>query len=109
VLIEPGYIMTSFQQTAKDLAAPYAAGAANGPYAKIYSGAWDGANKGRKGSKTTPEDCARVILQAIETSHPKARYGVTPLARLVKWAKRFLSDGMMDAFLRRKYSIPERI
>ena len=106
VLIEPGYIVTNFQQTAKDLAAPYVAAAAAGPYAKIYAGAWAGANQGRSGSKTTPEDCARVIVRAIEAANPKARYGVTPLARLVKFGKRFMSDGMMDAFLRRKYSIP---
>src|SRR5579885_2606429 len=108
VLIEPGYIVTNFQQTAKDLAAPYVAAAANGPYAKIYSGAWAGANQGRGSSRTTPEDCARVILRAIEARNPKARYEVTPLATLVKWGKRLLSDRMMDAFLRRKYSIPDR-
>jgi len=108
VLIEPGYIVTNFQQTAKDLAAPYVAAAANGPYAKIYSGAWAGANQGRGSSRTTPEDCARVILRATEARNPKARYEVTPLATLVKWGKRLLSDRMMDAFLRRKYSIPDR-
>ena len=110
VLIEPGYIVTNFQQTAKDLAAPYVAAAAAGPYAKIYAGAWAGANQGRSGSKTTPADCARVIVRTIEATNPKARYGVTPLARLVKFGKRFMSDGMMDAFLRRKYGIskPER-
>lgn len=110
VLIEPGYIVTNFQQTAKDLAAPYVAAAAAGPYAKIYAGAWAGANQGRSGSKTTPEDCARVIVRAIEAANPRARYGVTPLAKLVKFGKRFMTDGMMDAFLRRKYGIsrPER-
>lgn len=108
VLIEPGYIVTNFQQTAKDLAAPYVAAASSGPYARIYSGAWAGANKGRGSSKTTPEDCARVMLRAIEARNPKARYEVTPLAKLVKWGKRLMSDGMMDAFLRKKYSIPER-
>ena len=35
ILIEPGYIVTSFQQTAKDLAQPYAEAAAKGPYAKV--------------------------------------------------------------------------
>lgn len=107
VLIEPGYIVTNFQQTAKELAAPYVAAASNGPYAKIYSGAWSGANKGRGTSKTTPEDCARVILSAIEARKPRARYGVTRLARLVKFGKRFMTDGMLDSFLRKKYSIPD--
>jgi NAD(P)-dependent dehydrogenase (short-subunit alcohol dehydrogenase family) len=105
VLIEPGYIVTNFQQTATALAKPYVDAAKSSPYEKVYSGAWSGANKGRGESKTTPEDCARVMLHAIETPSPKARYGVTPLARLVKFGKRFLTDGMMDSILRKKYGI----
>src|SRR5499425_494169 len=105
VLIEPGYIVTNFRQTATELAKPYLDAAKTGPYAKIYFGAWGGANKGRSDSKTTPEDCARVMLHAIETPSPNPRYGVTPLARTVKLGKRFLSDKMMDAILRRNYGI----
>jgi len=105
VLIQPGYIVTNFQQTAKDLAETYAEGAKTSPYAKVYAGAWGGANQGRGSSKTTPEDCAQVILRAIESRKPKARYGVTPLAHFASWAKRLLSDRMIDAFLRRKYGI----
>jgi NAD(P)-dependent dehydrogenase (short-subunit alcohol dehydrogenase family) len=105
VLIEPGYIVTNFQQTATTLAKPYVDASKSSPYAKVYSGAWSGASKGRGDSKTTPEDCARVMLHAIETPAPKPRYGVTPLARLVKFGKRFLSDRQMDAILRGKYGI----
>jgi NAD(P)-dependent dehydrogenase (short-subunit alcohol dehydrogenase family) len=105
VLIEPGYIATNFQQTAKDLAQPYVEAAKTSPYQKIYAGAWAGANQGRGSSKTTPEDCARVILRAIESPNPRARYGVTPLATLVKWAKRLASDRVLDVFLRKKYGV----
>ena len=105
ILIEPGYIVTNFQQTAADLAKPYVEASKGSPYAKIYSGAWTGANKGRGDSKTTPEDCARVMLHAIESSSPKPRYGVTPLATLVKFGKRFLSDKMLDSILRKKYGV----
>lgn len=105
ILIEPGYIVTNFQQTAKELAQPYVDAAPNGPYAKIYSGAWEGANKGRGGSKTTPEDCARVIQEAIESPHPKARYPVTPLAGWVSIGRRILPDTLMDSILRRKFGI----
>jgi NAD(P)-dependent dehydrogenase (short-subunit alcohol dehydrogenase family) len=105
VLIEPGYIVTNFQHTATDLAQRYVNSAKSGPYGKIYAGAWAGASEGRKKSKSTPEDCARVILRAIEAENPRARYGVTPLATLVKWAKRLASDGMVDAFLRKKYGV----
>jgi NAD(P)-dependent dehydrogenase (short-subunit alcohol dehydrogenase family) len=105
VLIEPGYIVTNFQQTAKELAQPYVESAKTSPYEKIYVGAWAGASKGRNQSKSTPEDCARVILRAIESRNPRPRYGVTPLATLVKWAKRLASDRMVDEFLRRTYGI----
>jgi NAD(P)-dependent dehydrogenase (short-subunit alcohol dehydrogenase family) len=105
VLIEPGYIVTNFQQTAKDLAQPYVERAATSPYQKIYEGAWKGANQGRRGSKTTPEDCAGVMLEAIETPNPRVRYGVTPLATLVKWGKRLASDRVLDQFLRRYYGV----
>jgi NAD(P)-dependent dehydrogenase (short-subunit alcohol dehydrogenase family) len=105
VLIEPGYIVTNFQQTAAELAKPYVEASKNSPYAKIYSGAWTGASKGRGDSQTTPEDCARVMLRAIETPSPNPRYGVTPLATLVKFGKRFLSDKMLDSILRKKYGV----
>jgi NAD(P)-dependent dehydrogenase (short-subunit alcohol dehydrogenase family) len=105
VLIEPGYIVTNFQQTATALAKPYVDAAQASPYARIYTGAWTGANKGRGASRTTPEDCARVMLHAIETPSPKPRYGVTPLARTVKFGKRFLSDKMLDSILRKKYGV----
>jgi len=105
ILIEPGYIVTNFQQTAKELAQPYADRANSSPYAKIYSAASEGANRGRRSSRTTPEDCALVMLQAIESPHPKARYTVTPLARWTSLAKRVLPDTLLDSFLRRRFGI----
>ena len=105
ILIEPGYIMTNFQQTAKELAQSYVEGSTISPYAKIYSGAIAGATSSRRESKTTPEDCARVILHAIEASHPKARYTVTPLAKWAAFGRRILPDTLLDSFLRRKFGI----
>jgi NAD(P)-dependent dehydrogenase (short-subunit alcohol dehydrogenase family) len=105
ILIEPGYIVTNLANTAALLMEPYADKIKSGPYAKIYAGAFAGSSSARTKSKTTPEDCARVMLEAIETPHPKPRYGVTPLARSVKWAKRLLSDGMVDSVIRRRYGI----
>jgi NAD(P)-dependent dehydrogenase (short-subunit alcohol dehydrogenase family) len=109
ILIEPGYIMTNFQQIAKDLAQPYVEQAHTSPYAKIYSAAWAGANSSRGSSKTTPEDCARVMLQAIESPRPKARYTVTPLAWWISIGKRIMPDSMLDNFLRKKFGIPEKV
>jgi NAD(P)-dependent dehydrogenase (short-subunit alcohol dehydrogenase family) len=105
VLIEPGYIVTNFQQTAKELGKSYAQGAKDSPYAQIYSAAWSAANENRGKSKTTPKDCARVMLQAIEASHPKARYPVTPLAKWAALGKRILPDTLLDSVLRRKFGV----
>jgi NAD(P)-dependent dehydrogenase (short-subunit alcohol dehydrogenase family) len=105
ILIEPGYIVTNLQNIAAELMEPYAEKITAGPYNRIYSGAFGGANSARKKSKTTPWDCARVMLEAIETPRPKPRYGVTPLASTVKWAKRLLSDSAIDSLVRRRYGI----
>ena len=105
ILIEPGYIATNLANVAAELMAPYADKIAAGPYAKVYAGAFAGASSARSKSKTTAEGCARVMLEAIEAARPKPRYGVTSLARSVKWAKRVLTDSMMDSILRRRYGI----
>jgi NAD(P)-dependent dehydrogenase (short-subunit alcohol dehydrogenase family) len=105
ILIEPGYIVTNIQQTALELAQSYQEEFKSGPYAKIYATYWSNATSTRAQSKTTPEDCARIMLEAIEAPRPKARYGVTPLAKFAKWAKRLLSDRAADRMIRRRYRI----
>src|SRR5207302_1134120 len=105
ILIQPGYIMTSIQSTAMDLAQPYEEKFKTGPYAGIYARYLGNATSTRAQSKTTPEDCARVMLKAIEAARPKARYGVTPLATFAKWSKRLLTDSAADRIIRRRYGI----
>jgi NAD(P)-dependent dehydrogenase (short-subunit alcohol dehydrogenase family) len=105
VLIEPGYISTNFQATAKELAEPYVEKAAQSPYAKIYAGTWAGSNNSRAASKATSEDCARVMLNAIEAPHPKARYTVTPLTRWLALGKRILPDSVLDSVLRKRFGV----
>jgi NAD(P)-dependent dehydrogenase (short-subunit alcohol dehydrogenase family) len=105
ILIEPGYIVTNIQQTALELAQAYQEEFKSGPYAKIYETYWSSATSTRAQSKTTPEDCARIMLEAIEARRPKARYSVTPLATVAKWAKRLLSDRMADRVMRRRFGI----
>jgi NAD(P)-dependent dehydrogenase (short-subunit alcohol dehydrogenase family) len=108
VLIEPGYIVTGIQQAALDLSKPYEQKLKTGPYAPLYARFLAGAKIARDKSKTTPEDCAAVILRAIEAPHPKARYGVTPAATYVKWFKRLLPDSAIDNMLRRNFGIPRQ-
>ena len=103
VLIEPGYIITGIQKAAAELSKPYMQ--KGGPYAPLYARFFTSVNDTRAKSRTTPEDCARVMLHAIETPNPKPRYGVTSLSPFVKWCKRLLTDSAVDAMLRRRYGI----
>jgi NAD(P)-dependent dehydrogenase (short-subunit alcohol dehydrogenase family) len=105
VLIEPGYIVTNIQNRAVELTQPYQEKIKNGPYAKIYASAWNSAKTSRTKSGTTAEDCARIMLDAIESPNPKPRYGVTSIAPFVKWSKRLLTDRAVDAMMRRRYGI----
>jgi len=105
ILIQPGYIMTNIQSTAMDLAQPYQEKFNSGPYARIYASYLENAASTRAQSKTTPEDCALIMLKAIEAPRPKARYGVTPLATFAKWSKRLLTDSAADRIIRRRYGI----
>lgn len=109
ILIEPGYIVTNIQQTALELAQAYQEEFKSGPYAKIYETYWSSATSTRAQSKTTPEDCALIMLEAIEARRPKARYGVTPLATVAKWAKRLLSDRTADRVMRRRFGITREL
>jgi NAD(P)-dependent dehydrogenase (short-subunit alcohol dehydrogenase family) len=108
VLIEPGYIVTGIQQAALELFKPYMDKMNNGPYAPLYARFFESVTGSRAESKTTPEDCARVILQAIEAPNPRIRYGVTQLATVAKWCKRLLSDKAVDAIFRRRFGIVRR-
>jgi NAD(P)-dependent dehydrogenase (short-subunit alcohol dehydrogenase family) len=105
ILIQPGYIMTNIQRTAMELTQSYGEKFKIGPYAKIYASYLGSATSTRAQSKTTPEDCARIMLQAIEAPRPKARYGVTPLATFAKIFKWLLTDRAADRLIRRRYGI----
>jgi len=105
VLIEPGYIVTGIQQASAELSKPYLENRDSGPYARLHGKSRNARNAARASSGTTPEDCARIILRAVEAKNPKARYTVTRLATLVKWARRLLPDSLLDAMIRRSTGI----
>lgn len=105
ILIEPGSIPTNFQPTARELAQPYAEHANSSPYAKIYAAIAGTADSPGGESKTKPEDCARVILKAIEAAHPKARYPVTSQAKWLSFAKRILPDSALDSIMRKRFGV----
>ena len=121
-LIEPGYIPTGFQTASRELSNPYAAGAAASPYAAVYAGfrrQWketrSAAKKpekarpaeasGTQKARTTPEDCARVILRALRDTPPRPRYTVTRSAWVGSLMKRLVPDRMMDRQLIRRFGL----
>jgi NAD(P)-dependent dehydrogenase (short-subunit alcohol dehydrogenase family) len=105
VLIQPGYIVTGIQKASAELSRPYFENMKSSPYASLYERFSKSVNVSRAKSKSTPEDCARVVLRAMEASSPKPRYGVTGLAFVAKWLKRLLSDSAADAIFRRRFGI----
>jgi hypothetical protein len=88
-----------------ELAQTYQEKFKNGPYARIYASYLGNATSTRAKSKTTPEDCARIMLKAIEATRPKARYSVTSLATFAKLGKWLLTDNTADRLIRRRYGI----
>ena len=105
ILIEPGYIVTGIQQAAMELSRPYLQQMESGPYAPLYQRFLASVTVSRAKSEGTPEDCARVVLRAMEAPNPKPRYGVTRLATVATWLKRLLSDRAVDAIFRRRFGI----
>ncbi|HEY4580694.1 MAG TPA: SDR family oxidoreductase [Candidatus Acidoferrales bacterium] len=108
VVIEPGYIPTSFQPISRELSTEYAARAATSPYARVYQGFKKARDRSTQNVKDTPQDCARVILRAIREKPPWPRYPVTRQARKVLFAKRFLSDRMLDGIILRRLGLAGR-
>jgi NAD(P)-dependent dehydrogenase (short-subunit alcohol dehydrogenase family) len=105
VLIQPGYIVTGIQKASAELSRPYFENKTSSPYAALYERFSKSVNVSRAKSKSTPEDCARVVLRAMEAANPKPRYGVTGLAFVAKWLKRLLSDSAADAIFRRRFGV----
>jgi NAD(P)-dependent dehydrogenase (short-subunit alcohol dehydrogenase family) len=107
VLIEPGYIPTSMNRNAGELSSAYAQGAEQSPYKVVYQGFLNAWGKTTKSSQYKPEDCARVIVRAIEDDPPRARYPVTREAKIGILARRWLSDRAMDRQMRKTMGIPD--
>jgi NAD(P)-dependent dehydrogenase (short-subunit alcohol dehydrogenase family) len=105
ILIEPGYISTSIGRNSMELSAAYANSAERSPYGPIYRAFRDSFANSMKSSRTTPEDCAAVILRAIEEKRPRARYAVTPQAKMALRMRRLLPDRLWDRMVRKSMGL----
>ena len=107
VLIEPGLIVTSFAEAAKASMdsvvddGPY--GRFNAAVAKATEGAYEGPLTKLGGG---PDAVAKVILRAIRSSRPRARYKVTPSAHLAIAQRAITPDRLWDLAMRAQFPVP---
>ena len=114
VLLEPGFIRTGFSDTAASSVGGPDTGSdaeATDPYRAFTAGVlastrdvYERGTMARLGG--TPDDVARVVLEAITASRPKARYPVTASARVLRGLRVLLPDRAWDAFLSRQFVRP---
>ncbi|HET7330633.1 SDR family NAD(P)-dependent oxidoreductase, partial [Dyella sp.] len=109
VLIQPGLIRSRFSATAG--VAIDAVQADAGPYrefntavAKASRDVYETGLLARLGGE--PERVAATIEKVLRSARPKARYAVTPSARLMMTQRALMGDGMWDRFLRSNFPSP---
>ncbi|MDE3170253.1 MAG: SDR family oxidoreductase [Acidobacteriota bacterium] len=107
IVIEPGYISTSIGRNSMELSAGYANAAPESAYAPIYEAFRVSFANSMKNSRTTPEDCAATIVRAMEAERPRARYAVTPEAKMALWMRRLLPDRIFDKMIRKSMGLEE--
>jgi NAD(P)-dependent dehydrogenase (short-subunit alcohol dehydrogenase family) len=102
VIIEPGWIRTKLTETSIEHAdpgwqeepSPYAARLQSADAKKDQAGAIEG----------EPLDVAHVILRAIESDSPRARYKVTGFAKAMPVVNNILPAGWMDRLLLKAFT-----
>jgi NAD(P)-dependent dehydrogenase (short-subunit alcohol dehydrogenase family) len=111
VLIEPGLIRTQFGETSNTSLG--AGSSADGPYAKFNealaastTGAYEEGPMAKLGGG--PETVARAIERAISRKRPRARYLVTPSARVMVTTRALLPDRAWDAAMGSQLPRPGR-
>ncbi len=105
IVVEPGPIKTEFGTTA--VAAIENVGGSESPYAVFNSSVAKNIKDAYEGPMARlaaePEAVARVVEKAISADRPKSRYPVTAAAYGLMALRRWLPDGMFDAFLRTQF------
>ena len=104
VLIEPGPIETRFADRARSIVAPLLA--RPGPYREFYAGAEQAMDGDFQRGKRSAPAVARVIVDAIESRRPRARYRITTMARTLIPLSRWMPDRWIDGLMRRSLKMP---
>ncbi|HEY5835727.1 oxidoreductase [Streptomyces sp.] len=102
-LIEPGLIRTGFGDTAAHTLAGSAA--PSGPYAQLNTTAERqmAQSYSSKRLSAPAEAVAKVIEHAATATRPRARYVVTPAAKVLVHTRRLLGARAFDAYLRMQF------
>ena len=110
ILIEPGLIRTAFGETASGGVAEASPGEGdyaqfNAHVARATESVYEkGSPVGRLGGP--PEAVAKVIEKALDARRPRARYTVTPSAKLLIGQRALLPDRGWDAVMRSQFPQP---
>ena len=104
VTIEPGPIDTRFADRARSIVGPLIS--RPGPYRAFYVNAERAMEGDFRLGHQPPEAVARIVVDAIESSRPRARYKVTWLARTLIPLKRVLPDRWLDRMMRFSLKLP---
>jgi short-subunit dehydrogenase len=109
IIIEPGLIVTNFGGVA---AGSVQRTAADGAYAEFNRRVAELTEEAYKGPMAKlgagPEAVAKAIARAISARRPKARYPVTPSARLMIGQRRLTPDRVWDLMMRTQFPTPGR-
>jgi short-subunit dehydrogenase len=104
ILIEPGLITTNFGDTSIK-GVPQ-----EGPYAEFNKKVAKATEEAYKGPLSKlgggPEVVANTIVKALGAKRPKARYPVTPSARLMIAQRRLTPDRVWDLMMRTQFPRP---
>lgn len=104
VVIEPGPIESRFGDRARSGVAPLLS--RPGPYRELYTLAERAMDVDFQRGKLPSEAVAKVVVQAMESERPRARYTVGSLARAFIALRRVLPDRWLDAQMRRTLRMP---
>ena len=108
ILIEPGLIVTRFGEVA---AGSVGAAVGEGPYAQFNRGVAQQTADAYTGPLSKlggpPEVVAAKIAEALTAGRPRARYVVTPSARLLITLRRITPDRVWDLVVRAGYPTPK--
>ncbi len=107
VLIEPGFITTSFLKTSTSLTPEQWLN--DGPYAKHLTKYFEISTNSESDSPKgmakmaallagSPEDVAKKVIKAMEAEKPRARYPVTAMAKWLPRLAAWLPTGLWDFF-----------